>query len=264
MVTSPDTQFEEGEVSLLDTSATWVVVPTYNEASNIKALAAALLALDVPGMRILFVDDASPDGTGDLADQLAEQHHDRIGVLHRDGPRGLGRAYVAGFHNVLNRGASVVVQMDCDFSHRPEDVPRLLAALTSYDVVIGSRYVTGGSVDPTWSLNRKALSSWGNFYARTILGLRSINDATAGFRAWRRQTLEGIGLERILSQGYVFQVEMTYVAWKLGYRLVEIPIFFPDRRAGVSKMTIPVKVEAALRVWEVRWRHRHLNKEKRR
>lgn len=252
------------EVCSLDSGVPWVVVPTYNEASNIEALAAALLALDVPGLRVLFVDDASPDGTGQLAAGLAAQHPDRIAVLHRQGARGLGRAYVAGFRDVLDRGASAVVQMDCDFSHQPQDVPRLLAALADADLVIGSRYVSGGGVDPTWGLNRKALSSWGNFYARTILGQRSVNDATAGFRAWRRETLEGIGLERILSQGYVFQVEMTYVAWKLGYRLVEIPIFFPDRRAGVSKMTIPVKIEAALRVWEVRWRHRGLSREQRR
>lgn len=248
----------------LDVGAPWVVVPTYNEAANIEALAAALMALEVPQLRVLFVDDASPDGTGALADALAQQYPGQIAVLHRQGPRGLGRAYIAGFQEVLQRGASVVIQMDCDFSHQPQDVPRLLAALEEADLVIGSRYVSGGGVDPSWGFNRKALSSWGNFYARTILGLRTINDATAGFRAWRRATLIGIGLERILSQGYVFQVEMTYVAWKLGYRLVEIPIFFPDRRAGVSKMTIPVKIEAALRVWEVRWRHRGLNREQRR
>ncbi len=251
-------------MSLLDSSAPWVVVPTYNEASNIEALTTALLTLDAPDLRILFVDDASPDGTGELAEQLATQHHDKISVLHRKGTRGLGRAYVEGFQHVLREGASVVVQMDCDFSHQPQDVPRLMAALRDVDFVIGSRYVNGGGVDPTWSFNRRALSSWGNFYARTILGLHSVNDATAGFRAWRRKTLEGIGLERIRSQGYVFQVEMTYVAAKLGYRLAEIPIFFPDRRSGISKMTLPVKVEAALRVWEVRWRHRHLNAEQRR
>lgn len=251
---------KSGNLSPLDLSAPWVVVPTYNEAANIEAMATALLALDVPNLRILFVDDASPDGTGELADGLAAQHPERMAVLHREGARGLGRAYIAGFRYVLERGASVIVQMDCDFSHQPQDVPRLLAALADVDLVIGSRYVSGGGVDPTWGLNRRALSSWGNFYARMILGLRSIRDATAGFRAWRRETLAGIGLERILSQGYVFQVEMTYVAWKLGYRLVEIPIFFPDRRAGVSKMTIPVKVEAALRVWEVRWRHRGLSR----
>lgn len=238
----------------------WVVIPTYNEAANIEPMAEAICALDVPGLHLLFVDDESPDGTGELADALAQHKPDAISVLHRQGLRGLGRAYVAGFRHALGQGASAIVQMDCDFSHQPQDLPRLLDALRDYELVIGSRYVTGGSVDPTWGLDRRALSSWGNFYARVILGMRGIQDATAGFRAWRRETLIGIGLDRVLSQGYVFQVEMTYIAWRLGVSIAEIPIFFPDRRAGVSKMTLPVKIEAALRVWEVRWRHRRLSK----
>ncbi len=236
----------------------WVVIPTYNEADNIRPMGEALMALPLP-LHLLFVDDDSPDGTGALGDALAEAFPGRIHILHRVGePRGLGRAYIAGFRYALEGGAGAIVQMDCDFSHQPSDVPRLLAALEEADLVIGSRYVPGGAVDPTWGMNRKLLSWWANLYARTILGIRDVRDVTGGFRAWRRETLLGMDLGRILSQGYVFQVEMTYVAWKLGYRITELPIFFPDRRQGESKMSIPVKVEAALRVWEVRWRHRGL------
>ncbi len=240
----------------------WVVIPTYNEAGNVKPMTAALLQLDMPELRLFFVDDDSPDGTGTLLDELHQEYPTQVFALHRKGARGLGRAYIAGFRQVLAQGATMIIQMDCDFSHQPQDVPRLCATLNEADLAIGSRYIKGGSVDPTWGADRKALSSWANFYARTILGMRGraiVYDATAGFRAWRRATLEGIGLERILSQGYVFQVEMTYVAWRLGYHIQEIPIFFPDRQVGESKMTFPVKVEAALRVWEVRWRHRHLS-----
>lgn len=238
--------------------AVWVVIPTYNEAGNLPAMAAAIMALQVPGLRLLFVDDDSPDGTGELAEEQARRFPERIAVLHRQGQRGLGRAYVAGFRAVLERGATAVVQMDCDFSHQPADVPRLLAGLVDTDLVIGSRYVPGGSVDSHWGVNRKLLSAWANFYARTILGLHGVRDVTAGFRAWRRQALQELGLERILSQGYVFQIEMTYVAWRLGYTITELPIFFPDRQVGESKMTIPVKFEAAVRVWDVRHRHRRL------
>ncbi|MFP4343366.1 MAG: polyprenol monophosphomannose synthase [Anaerolineales bacterium] len=241
----------------------WVVIPTYNEAGNVRPLSAALMALHVPDLHLLFVDDASPDGTGQLLDDLAEQYAPHLSVIHRTGLRGLGRAYVTGFQHVLEAGATAIVQMDCDFSHQPQDVPRLLASLQDVDLVIGSRYVEGGSVDPNWGFNRKALSSWANFYSRIILGLREPADTTAGFRAWKRQTLGGLDLDRIQSQGYVFQVEMTYVASRLGYRIKEIPIFFPDRQVGESKMTIPVKLEAALRVWEVRWRHRGLTSEDR-
>lgn len=243
----------------------WVVIPTYNEADNIRAMGEALMALPVPDLHLLFVDDDSPDGTGALGDALAAAYPDRVHILHRvNRPRGLGRAYVAGFRYALEAGATAIVQMDCDFSHQPQDVPRLLAALAEADLVIGSRYVPGGAVDPEWGFNRRLLSWWANVYARTILGIRGVRDVTGGFRAWRRATLEGMALERIRSQGYVFQVEMTYVAWRLGYRIVELPIFFPDRRKGASKMSIPVKVEAALRVWEVRWRHRALHPSSRR
>lgn len=240
----------------------WVIVPTYNEAGNITPMTSALLALDIPSLHLMIVDDDSPDGTGALADELASQTDARMSVLHRTGERGLGRAYLDGFRHALSHGATSIVQMDCDFSHQPKDVPRLLEALSDADVVIGSRYVEGGSVDPTWGVQRKALSAWGNFYARMILGMTDIRDATGGFRAWKHETLDDIGLDQIRSQGYAFQVEMSYVAWCKGCEIKEIPIHFPDRLIGESKMSLKVQVEAAYRVWEVRWRHRHLPRQK--
>ncbi|MEA3376201.1 MAG: polyprenol monophosphomannose synthase [Chloroflexota bacterium] len=234
-----------------------IVVPTYNEAENVRPMAEALLALELPDVDVLIVDDDSPDGTGRIADRLALEYPGQVHVLHRTGQRGLGRAYVDGFRWALERGAAAVVQMDCDFSHAPTDVPRLLARLPEYDVVIGSRYVEGGAIDEDWELERELLSWWANLYARLIL--RSpIRDITAGFKAWRRETLEGIDLDAIRSQGYIFQVEMAYVASRLGYCALEIPIYFEDRRIGESKMTMPVKVEAALGVWRIWRRHRYL------
>ncbi|MEA3307986.1 MAG: polyprenol monophosphomannose synthase [Chloroflexota bacterium] len=236
----------------------WVVIPTYNEAGNVAALANALLALAVPTLQVLFVDDDSPDGTGELLEELTQRFPGRVHALHRTGPRGLGRAYIDGFRHVLAKGATALVQMDADFSHQPQEVPHLFAALETADLVVGSRYVAGGSIDPTWAVQRRMLSSGGNLYARLVLGLRAVQDATGGFRAWRRETLWGIGLERIHSQGYIFQVETTYVAHRLGYKIVEIPIFFPDRQVGESKMDLKIKVEATLRVWDVWRRHRRL------
>jgi dolichol-phosphate mannosyltransferase len=234
-----------------------IVIPTYNEADNVRPMTEALLALELPDSDVLIVDDESPDGTGQIADELADEYAGRIHVLHRTGQRGLGRAYIDGFRWALEHGAEAVVQMDCDFSHAPKDVPRLLAHLSEFDLVIGSRYVEGGEVDDDWELGRELLSWWGNLYSRLILGC-PIRDITAGFKAWRRETLEGIDLGSIRSQGYIFQVEMNYVASRLGYRTVEIPITFEDRRVGESKMTMSVKVEAALGVWRIWWRHRHL------
>lgn len=235
---------------------TTVVLPTYNEAENIGPMVEALLGLGIPGLSILVVDDASPDGTGEIADRLAAMHPERVSVLHRAGPRGLGRAYIAGFQRALANGADVVVQMDCDFSHNPADVPRLLAHIPDYDLVIGSRYIPGGGTAEDWGWERRLLSRWGNLYARTILGSR-IRDMTGGFRAWRRETLEGIGLDQVRSQGYIFQVEMAYLCERLGYRILEIPIRFEERRKGRSKMSLRVQAEAALRVWQVRWRYRN-------
>ncbi|MCC7358186.1 MAG: polyprenol monophosphomannose synthase [Anaerolineales bacterium] len=240
-----------------------VVLPTFNEADNLADMAEALWALPLPGLRVLVVDDASPDGTGAVADRLAGAYPDRLGVIHRTGKGGLGTAYVAGFRRALAEGADVVVQMDCDFSHSPSYLPPFIEKLAEYDVVVGSRYVADGKLDERWEKGRVALSLWANRYARAILGIRA-EDATAGFKVWRRATLEGIGLDRIHSNGYVFQVEMAYVAQRLGYRVLEQPIYFEDRRIGRSKMTIPVKLEAAWRVWEVAVRHGRLTPAQRR
>lgn len=236
---------------------TTIVLPTYNEANNLEAMAKALWALPLPDMDLLVVDDASPDGTGQIADRLAAAHPGRLRVLHRAGKEGLGTAYLSGFRQALEAGAEVVVQMDCDFSHSPSYLPDFINRLSDCDVVVGSRYVVGGALDKRWGRGRVLLSAWANVYARALLGMR-VHDATAGFKVWRRSTLQGLGLERILSNGYVFQVEMAYVAEQLGYRVLERPIYFEDRRVGQSKMSVPVKFEAAWRVWEVRSRHRRL------
>jgi dolichol-phosphate mannosyltransferase len=232
-----------------------VVVPTFNEAGNLPAIAKALLALPLPGLRLLVVDDESPDGTGRLADELSAAAAGRMSVLHRHAPRGLGLAYLDGFRWALEHGADAIVQMDADFSHSPADVPRLVEKLAECDVAVGSRYVSGGRIDDQWGFSRFALSRSANTYARKILGLKT-RDATAGFKCWRRSALETIGLGRIRSNGYVFMVEMAYVSEKLGLRVAEVPIYFADRRIGLSKMNLRVKLDAAVGVLDV-WRRHH-------
>ena len=237
---------------------TVVVIPTYNEADNLPVITAELFALGVDGLEILIVDDASPDGTGQVADELAQRYPGTFHVMHREGKLGLGTAYVQGFTWALGRGADFIIQMDADFSHSPSYIPQFLESIRDYDVVVGSRYVEGGQLDERWSLWRWFLSWWANsIWTRLILGVHS-KDATAGFKCWRGSALELVGLDRIRSNGYVFQVEMAYVSEKIGLRILEIPIYFEDRRIGQSKMTVPVKLEAALRVFEIRWRHRRV------
>ncbi|NLF12389.1 MAG: polyprenol monophosphomannose synthase [Anaerolineaceae bacterium] len=233
-----------------------VVIPTYNEADNLRAMAGELLALGVPGLEILIVDDNSPDGTGQIADELAARYPGEIHVMHRSGKLGLGTAYVTGFGYALDQGAEYVVQMDADFSHSPRYIPDFLEAIGNFDVVVGSRYVSGGRLDERWGWSRYLLSWWANsVYTRLILGIK-VKDATAGFKCWKRATLEGIGLDRVRSNGYVFQIEMAYLTEKLGYQVLELPIYFEDRRIGRSKMNMPIKLEAALRTWQIRYRHR--------
>ncbi|WP_322800619.1 polyprenol monophosphomannose synthase [Thermoflexus sp.] len=236
---------------------TMVVVPTYNEADNLPRLVEALLGLNLPDLQIMVVDDRSPDGTGEVAEALARAHPGRLMVVHREGPRGLGPAYLEGFRRALQIGAEAIVQMDADLSHPPSAIPRMLERMADYHVVVGSRYAPGGRVDPRWGPGRYWLSRWGNFYARAILGLQ-VRDATAGFKCWRWDALARMPLDRVRSTGYIFQVEMAYIAQRLGYRVCEIPIFFEDRRVGRSKMNWRIKIEAALRVWELRWRYRDL------
>ncbi len=237
---------------------TIVVIPTYNEADNLPAITAELFTLDVEEeIQILIVDDDSPDGTGQVADELIRDcYPGRLHVIHRQGKLGLGTAYITGFKWALEHGADYIIQMDADFSHSPSYIPNMLEEIANYDVVVGSRYVGGGELDERWGWGRWFLSWWANsVWTRGILGAKT-KDATAGFKCWRRSALEHIGLDRITSNGYVFQVEMSYVSEKLNFRILEIPIYFEDRRIGQSKMTWPVKIEAALRVFEIRWRHR--------
>lgn len=244
-----------------------IVIPTYNEADNLPAISAALLALPLPGLQLLIVDDNSPDGTGAVADVLATQYNQvaasrpRFSVLHRTHKGGLGTAYVAGMQQALADGATYILQMDADFSHSPDYIPQMIGVMlaTDADVIIGSRYVPGGTLDEGWGPWRQWISWWANFYSRMILDLR-IRDMTAGFKLWKREALIGIGLDRVRSNGYSFQVEMAYLCEKLGYHLIEIPIHFEDRRIGQSKLDIPVKVESAWRTWQIRWRYRHLQR----
>lgn len=237
-----------------------VVLPTYNEAENIAKMVDALLGLPVQDLSILVVDDNSPDGTGQIADKLATQNPGRVQVMHRTGKQGLGTAYVQGFHEAIKNGAEALLQMDSDFSHSPTYIPEMVKALETCqcDIVLGSRYTKGGRLDEEWGIGRKLLSWWANsIYVRSILHTK-VKDATGGFRLWRKEVLEGIDMNRIRSNGYVFQVETIYVAEKLGYRATEIPIYFADRKEGTSKMSFRVQSEAALRVWQVWMRHRHL------
>jgi len=235
----------------------FIVVPTYNEAENLPELAAALFSLPLDGIHILVVDDNSPDGTGEIAENLSREHSGYITVMHRSGKKGLGSAYIEGFQNALGQGADVIVQMDADFSHPPEKVNELIQGLKNSDVAMGSRYIPGGKLDEQWSLWRKSLSSFGNLYAKTILRL-PVNDATGGFRAWRKETLHGMPLNRIRSNGYAFQVEMLFVAQRLGYSISEVPFYFADRQWGISKMSFAIQLEAAVRVWQMLYDYRDL------
>jgi dolichol-phosphate mannosyltransferase len=211
------------------------------------------------GLKILIVDDNSPDGTGKLADTLAKQNPERVAVIHRTGKLGLRTAYLEGFKQAMANGADAVGQMDADFSHDPNKLVEMAAALETADVVLGSRYVAGGSVDQQWPLWRKWLSAFGNNYARVVLGF-PLRDVTTGYRLWRREALQGMPLDRIHANGYVFLVEMAYMAFCLRYRFAQVPIYFADRRWGKSKMSFKIQLEAALRLWQVKWNYRDLRK----
>lgn len=239
---------------------TTIVLPTYNEKENLPRIIEALFAQPIDDLHVLVVDDNSPDGTGQLAETLAETYNGRISVLHRTEKAGLGPAYIAGFKHALQTDTDYILQMDADFSHQPKYIPHMIDTLEQgADMVLGSRFVRGGSVDHSWSMYRKLLSWWANrLYVPTILHI-PVYDATGGYRLWRRETLIGLGLDRIQSNGYVFQVEMVYVTVRLGFKVVEIPIHFPDRQLGESKMDSKIALEAAMRVWEIRRRHHALN-----
>ncbi|MDX6478573.1 MAG: dolichol-phosphate mannosyltransferase [Gaiellaceae bacterium] len=226
----------------------WLVLPTYNEAENLeKIVRAALpeLAKATPDHHILVVDDGSPDGTGEIADRLAAEFEE-VEVLHRTAKEGLGRAYLAGFERALASGADLVLEMDADFSHDPQDLPRLIAASAEADLVLGSRYVPGGGVTD-WGLFRQMLSRGGSWYARVVLGV-PVRDLTGGFKCFHRRTLEGIDYRNTHADGYGFQIEITYRALKAGFRVKEVPIVFRDRKEGTSKMSPRIAIEA---VWKV-------------
>jgi len=235
-----------------------VVIPTYNEAENLPKLVSALFSLPLD-LHLLVVDDNSPDGTGQLAEDLAKQHLGRIDVLRRPGKMGLRSAYLNGFQKILDSDADAIVQMDADFSHDPIVLTEMAKLLETNDVVLGSRYVTGGSVDVKWPIWRKWLSAFGNFYARTILRL-PLHDVTTGYRMWRSETLKQMPFERIQATGYIFLVEMIYLSHCLEFKIGEAPIYFADRRFGKSKMSLKIQIEAALRIWQVLWNYRDLRK----
>ena len=231
-----------------------VVTPTYNEKDNLPILAAAVLAH--PGFRLLVVDDGSPDGTGELAETLARAHPGRVEVLHRRGPRGLGRSYVDGLRRALESGADLIFQMDADLSHNPEYLPQMVAAADAYDVVIGSRYLTGVSV-VNWPLHRIFLSAFANRYVRAVTRI-SVADCTSGFRCWRREALAAMPLDRMVSNGYAFIVEMLFEASRAGCRIGEVPIIFVERRLGQSKVSGRVLAESLIVPWRlVLSRRRH-------
>jgi dolichol-phosphate mannosyltransferase len=227
-----------------------VIVPTYNERFNIARLIPAILAQD-PSLEILVVDDASPDGTGAIVDGIAT-NNPRVHVIHREGKLGLGTAYIAGFRWALERKYDLVFEMDADFSHNPERLPEFLEAIRESDVVLGSRYQDGHVNVVNWPMSRLFLSYGANIYARFVTGL-PIFDTTGGFKCFRRNVLESIDLNSVKSNGYAFQIEMSYRAWKRGFRLFEIPIIFVDRTEGVSKMSKKIVREAIWMVWRLRW-----------
>jgi dolichol-phosphate mannosyltransferase len=227
-----------------------VVVPTYNEKENIARLIATVLPQD-PRLEMLIVDDGSPDGTGIIVDDIAEREP-RVHVLHREKKSGLGTAYRAGFKWALDRQYDYVFEMDADFSHDPNHLPQFLSAMTDADLVLGSRYRGGKVTVVNWPMSRLLLSYFANIYARIVTGLR-LDDSTGGFKCFRRQVLEAIDLDDVRSNGYAFQIEMSFRAWKKGFRIVEIPIVFTDRTEGTSKMSGHIVREAVFMVWRLRW-----------
>ena len=227
-----------------------ICMPTYNERENLARIIPAIFER-APEAHVLVIDDGSPDGTGELAEEIAAKD-ERVHVLHREAKQGLGPAYIAGFAWALEREYKTILEMDADFSHRPEYLPEMIAQTRRYDVVIGSRYIAGGGTSE-WGLMRRLISRGGGLYSRLILNV-DVQDLTAGFVAWRREVLEQIDLSGVEASGYVFQIEMKYRALKRGYSVLEVPIVFPDREVGESKMTPDIALEALWRVWRIRFK----------
>ena len=229
-----------------------VIIPTYNERANLPALIGQLLT--IPDLRVLIVDDASPDGTGQIADEYAAANRARVQVLHRTGRRGLGLSYIDGMYVALRTDSTHILQMDADLSHNPADIPRLLQAADGAEFVIGSRYVPGGKIE-NWPIHRRMLSAFANRYIRAITRM-TIRDCTSGFRCWRREALERLPLAAIRSDGYAFIVELAWEASRAGFRCAEVPITFVERREGASKLSWPVILESAIVPWRLAGRPR--------
>jgi len=227
---------------------TLVIIPTYNERENIDRIVPQVLEKE-PSIRVLIVDDNSPDGTGEIADRMAKEN-ERVFVIHRQNKSGLGTAYITGFKFALERDFDYVFEMDCDFSHDPKYIPDFLQAIKEHDLVLGSRYISGVNVI-NWPMSRLLLSYYANVYSRIVTGL-PVRDATSGFKCFRREVLKVIDLEEVKSNGYSFQIEMSFRAWRKGFRIKEIPIVFEDRRLGQSKMSKKIVREAVWMVWRLR------------
>jgi dolichol-phosphate mannosyltransferase len=243
--------------SVADRSSVFAVIPTYNEAANIGLLIGELFALPIPRLQVVVVDDNSPDGTAEVAASTKVAYPGRVHIIQRQGKQGLGTAYLAGFRYALDHGADYVVQMDADFSHLPRYIPEFLQHVPHYDVVVGSRYASGGELDPAWGRGRYRLSRWANaVYVRLLLGL-DVRDATGGFKCWSRRALTAVLAYPVHSKGFFFQVEMAYLVQRLGFSALEVPIFFQERRSGRSKMSLSIKLEAAWRTLLLRWRFRN-------
>jgi dolichol-phosphate mannosyltransferase len=228
---------------------TLVIIPTYNERENIERIVPQVLEKD-PSIHVLIVDDGSPDGTGQIAERMATEN-DRILVLHRKNKSGLGTAYITGFKFALEKSYDLIFEMDCDFSHDPEYIPHFLEAIKDADLILGSRYISGVNVI-NWPMSRLLLSYFANVYSRWVTGL-PLKDATGGFKCFRREVLKAVDLDGVKSNGYSFQIEMSFRAWKKGFRIKEIPIVFEDRKAGQSKMSKKIVREAIWMVWRLRW-----------
>ena len=233
-----------------------VVVPTYNEAENLPLLAERLFDLDIPNLTLIVVDDGSPDGTGEVALQLAAQYDGRVELVQRHRKEGLGPAYIAGFAHALDAGADYIVQMDADLSHRPEYIPHFIDALGEADVVIGSRYVSGGGVDEHWGIMRRLISSGGNWGIRTVTGVK-VKDATGGFKAFRQSALRSIDFSQIRCAGFGFQAEVNHACERMGCVVTEHPIIFIDRTKGKSKMSFGIMIEAMWKLLPLRWNSAH-------
>jgi dolichol-phosphate mannosyltransferase len=227
-----------------------VIIPTYNESENIEKIVPLVMEKD-PSIHVLIVDDNSPDGTGRIADEMAKKDG-RVSVIHREKKSGLGTAYIAGFKFALEKGYDLIFEMDCDFSHDPKYLPHFLKAIQEADLVLGSRYVDGVNVI-NWPMSRLLLSYYANVYSRLVTGL-PVKDATSGFKCFRREVLEAIDFDRVKSNGYSFQIEMSFRAWKKGFKIKEIPIVFEDRKVGQSKMSKKIVREAVWMVWKLRLR----------